>query len=297
MERELQDGSHVVDVHTVQFPPLIRTVKDTHAQHGGRGRGARFHEKLRRYFQRAAPTEDDGALLLWRFVHRAEREVLWDVTGGMANDRSPFIGIFHAKYEFYSFPLTHRFRLKYFFLFCKIANKKKMPENKSFNTPLLIMSIVCLLFLLSLLTCNVETVEVRHVKKVRFSSDSDPSTPASAVTRDSFSLSSSSNLPSMKSQRKTALFVSWSKCHHCTSFDPIWKSFADEHADSDSDVLKVTLDAGEPEADETVKWLLTTPVFQGSFPTILGFPEGGGDAVVYTGPREAEPLRSWFGQI
>lgn len=178
-----------------------------------------------------------------------------------------------------------------------------MPENKSFNTPLLIMSIVCLLFLLmSLLTCNVETVEVRHVKKVRFSSDSDsdsdPSTPASAVTRDSFSLSSS-NLPSMKSQRKTALFVSWSKCHHCTSFDPIWKSFADEHADSDSDsdILKVTLDAGEPEADETVKWLLTTPVFQGSFPTILGFPEGGGDAVVYTGPREAEPLRSWFGQI
>jgi hypothetical protein len=169
-----------------------------------------------------------------------------------------------------------------------------MSNSKFSNTSIVIMSIASLLLLL-LYTCYVERVQVRQVKRVRFSSQTIPST---SVTRGSFLLSGN-NLPSMQSKRKTALFVSWSKCHHCATFDPIWKTFANERTEleSDSDILKVTLDSGEPEADEAVKWLLTTPVFQGSFPTILGFPKGGGEAVVYTGPREAESIGSWFKQM
>lgn len=115
------------------------------------------------------------------------------------------------------------------------------------------------------------------------------------VTRNSFALSSK-NIPTMKSKRKTALFVSWTKCHHCTRFESDWKQFEEDSVGS-GDILKVALDSGEPEANEAVKWLLTTPVFEGSFPTILGFPAGGGEATVYNGPREVKSLKAWFASI
>jgi hypothetical protein len=90
MEREVQDGRHVVNTRMAHFVPFIRSVKEVHSQHGRRYR-PRCREKLRGYFHRTTPREDDGALLLWRFIRRTPHKVVWDVVGGEANHFSPAI--------------------------------------------------------------------------------------------------------------------------------------------------------------------------------------------------------------
>jgi hypothetical protein len=160
----------------------------------------------------------------------------------------------------------------------KTETKKKslMAKNSCF------LPVLCVTLLFLLILC------ARRTQNVNFYS-------SRVLTKNSFSLSNN-NIPTMKSKRKTAVFLSWTKCHHCTIFDPEWEKFEKEH-EAGGDIFKVAFGAGEPEVDETVNWLSTTPVFEGSFPTILGFPVGGGEAVVYTGPRETQSLKKWFASI